>query len=239
MAPIEEQGSFWVYDSTSNTWSQLVPEDSQAPYPAGRSYHCLSNDGSDTIYLHAGCPEKGRLDDLWAFDIVKRQWNQLVSAPEPARGGASIAFSGGKLYRMNGFDGDSEQGGSIDKYDPISNAWTSSSFTPDGRNGPTARSVSCLLPVTIAGKPMLVTMFGESDPSNLGHQGAGKMLGDIWMYDGTSKTWTSLEFGEEFPEPRGWFSADVLPSASSVVVQGGLAESNERLGDLWILDLES
>jgi hypothetical protein len=28
-----------------------------------------------------------------------------------------------------------------------------------------------------------VTIFGERNPSSLGHAGAGKMFGDVWAYD--------------------------------------------------------
>ena len=38
----------------------------------------------------------------------------------------------------------------------------------------------------------LLTLFGERDPSSLGHQGAGKMLGDVWMYDIALATWSEV-----------------------------------------------
>merc|ERR1712098_1045255 len=106
---------------------------------------------------------------------------------------------------------------------------------PDGRSGPISRSVSCLLAAVLAGTPILITMFGESDPSNLGHQGAGKMLEDVWLYDIASNTWqlVSAQDGTS-PPPRGWFAAETV-GGSDVLVQGGLSPSNERLDDLWLL----
>ncbi|PYI01283.1 kelch repeat protein [Aspergillus sclerotiicarbonarius CBS 121057] len=240
MAPIEEAGSFWVLDPTPSGWSQVTPADPQSPYPVGRSYHTLANDGKDTIFLHAGCPEKGRLCDLWAFNIVTRQWRELASAPKPARGGTSIAYAEGKVFRMNGFDGNKEQGGTLDVFDPEKNVWNTITYLADGISGPSARSVSCLLSLHISGKPCLVTMFGEHDPSSLGHQGAGKMLADAWIFDIESQKWTKIEVdNEDVPQGRGWFDADVISGASqpSIVVHGGLAESNDRLGDVWRLDL--
>jgi hypothetical protein len=239
MSPIEENGALWTYDVDASKWSLVKPAENDAPFPEGRSYHAISNDGRETIFIHAGCPEKGRLCDLWSFNITKRTWTKLQDAPEPARGGPSIACLNDKLYRMNGFDGKTEQGGSLDVYDTASDSWTSIAFQPDGRKGPIARSVGCLLAVSIAGKPSLVTVFGESDPSNLGHQGAGKMLDDVWILDITTSTWSKLEItGSARPPARGWFDADVLRNGphDKVVVQGGLAESNERLGDLWVLE---
>lgn len=239
MAPIEEGGSFWVFDPSGQTWAQITPENSQLPYPVGRSYHTLASNGKDTIYVHAGCPEKGRLNDLWAFKVFERKWTELSPAPEPARGGTSMTFSTGKLFRMNGFDGKNEQGGSLDIFDPLKNAWSTISYCPDGVSGPSARSVSCLLPLVISDRSTLLTMFGEGNPSNLGHQGAGKMLADVWTFDIESRTWNKVQIeGEELPVARGWFDADVVQDSPRpcIVVHGGLAESNERLDDLWLLD---
>ncbi|RDW68793.1 Kelch repeat protein [Aspergillus mulundensis] len=236
MAPIEEKGSLWVFDpSTCNgKWSHVKPADSKAPYPAGRSYHALTSDGIATIFLHAGCPEKGRLRDLWAFNIVERTWTELPQAPGPERGGTSIAYFDGKIYRMNGFDGKTEQGGTLDVFDLATNKWSTIKYPADGVNGPSPRSVSTLLAVLINGKPSLITLFGEHDPSALGHQGAGKMLSDVWAFDIAAQKWTEVAVEGEATPARGWFDADVL-GESGIVVHGGLAESNERLGDVWLL----
>lgn len=241
MAPIEEAGSFWVFDPNAATWSQVKPADPQRPYPVGRSYHALSNDGKDTIFLHAGCPEKGRLCDLWAFTISSREWREMPSAPRPERGGTSMAYAEAKLYRMNGFDGKTEQGGALDVFDLKKEIWSSITYPADGISGPAARSVSCLLPLTVRGKSGLVTMFGEHDPSSLGHQGAGKMLSDAWFFDIESQQWAKIRVdAKNTPPARGWFAADVGsdPLHPHIVVHGGLAESNERLGDVWRLEFE-
>ncbi|KAJ5508979.1 hypothetical protein N7527_011122 [Penicillium freii] len=237
MTPIQESGGIWEFDPSANKWSLLAPSNSQpASIPAARSYHCTANDGKDTVFIHAGCPEKGRLSDLWAFSVSQKQWTELAPAPDPPRGGTSIAFAGGRLYRMNGFDGEREQGGRVDVYEPEANVWGSHSFGPDGVSGPSPRSVAALLPVAVSGRVYLVTLFGERDPSSLGHQGAGKMLGDVWVFDIETKLWTKIEArGDERPDPRGWFDGDVLDDGS-IVVHGGLGESNNRLGDVWTLE---
>ncbi|EUC30065.1 hypothetical protein COCCADRAFT_104801 [Bipolaris zeicola 26-R-13] len=240
MAPIEEQGAVWCYDPTSSSWTKITPADSSAPFPPARSYHCSTSDGKETFFLHAGCPEKGRLSDLWMFNINNRTWTQAPDAPGSQRGGASIAYHDGKLYRMNGFDGTTEQGGSVDVFDTANSTWSTDTFEADGYNGPQARSVCVLLPVRLAHKDKLLTLFGEHDPSSLGHAGAGKMLSDVWIYDITEKWWTQLqpEGSDGVPEPRGWFDADVVKAESgndSIVIHGGLGENNERLTDLWQL----
>ncbi|TKA83588.1 hypothetical protein B0A55_00390 [Friedmanniomyces simplex] len=104
----------------------------------------MASEGERTIYVHAGCPEKGRLSDLWAYQLSARKWMKLASAPDPPRGGPSIAFADGKLWRMNGFGGKQEVGGSIDAYDANSDIWSSRPFVADGKSGPGARSVCCV-----------------------------------------------------------------------------------------------
>lgn len=240
MTCYEEKGSFWVYNSVISSWSIISPSDPTLPYPEARSYHTLANNGKETLYLHAGCPAKGRLSDLWSFHIHSKRWTQLSSAPEPARGGTSIAFSREQLYRMNGFDGTTEQGGTIDVYNIEKKTWSSLPFHSDGKFGPGPRSVSCLLAIDLNDRPSLVTMFGEQDPSSLGHAGAGKMLNDIWVYDLWSNHWTKAVTGhDEEPAARGWFDADVIKNLAKtfIVVHGGLDDSNKRLGDVWLLKL--
>lgn len=106
MAPIEEKGHVWVLNPSTETWTYLPP--STTAYPEARSYHSMTNNGTDTLYVHAGCPEGCRLSDLWGFNVQTSEWKQLASAPDPPRGGPSIAFAHGKIYRMNGFDGKTE-----------------------------------------------------------------------------------------------------------------------------------
>jgi N-acetylneuraminic acid mutarotase len=234
MAPIDEQGNLWAY--LNGSWERVQPANPSEPVPQPRSYHAMSNDGRGALYLHAGCPEKGRLNDLWVFIISSRRWVQLASAPGSERGGASIAFCGSEdvLLRMNGFDGESEIGGSVDVYNPVNDHWTSRQYKADGIEGPEPRSVGCLVCFHAGGKSWLVTAFGERDPSALGHQGAGKMLSDVWAYDIQENKWMKVEsIGEDKPQPRGWFAADVLGS-ECLAVQGGLADDNSRIGDVWL-----
>lgn len=240
MAPIDEQGAVWSYHPPSDAWSQLTTSETTLPYPQARSYHCAASDGQTSFFVHAGCPADGRLPDLWAFDIANRLWLQLPDAPGPPRGGASMAYSEGKLYRMHGFDGRTEQGGSIDVFDIGARTWSSKAFNADGLVGPQPRSVCTLLPLTLQGRKKLITLFGERDPSSLGHAGAGKMLADVWLYDIAANWWTKIMTSgeEESPVSRGWFAADVHMGADGkpcVVIHGGLDENNERLGEMWRL----
>lgn len=235
MKPIEEDGALWVLDTASSSWSSIVPKDTSGSIPPARSYHCMTSDGQTTVFLHAGCPESGRLSDLWSFDITSNTWKKLADAPAPQRGGPSITYLDGKLYRMNGFDGNTEQGGKIDVYDITKNQWSTIDFEADGQRGPEARSVGTLLSLKVQGRDKLMTVFGEHDPSSLGHEGAGKMLDNCWLWDVESAQWEKADMsGSDRPPPRGWFDADVIDN-SRVIVVGGLSETNERLNDAWVL----
>ncbi|KAF3937823.1 hypothetical protein ABW19_dt0206679 [Dactylella cylindrospora] len=251
MSPIEEVGGIWVYHPTDKLWDLITPQDPSLPYPQGRSYHTIASDGDNTIFLHSGCPESGRLSDFWAFDVKAKTWRQLSDAPGVPRGGSSICCYEGSykdlkypqipkyVARMNGYSGKEELGGAIDIYCPVDETWETVTFTPDGIEGPGPRSVGTLLTIWINGKQYLITMFGEGDPSALGHAGAGKMFHDVWIFDLDAKKWVRVEWDGEGPAPRGWFAADIVKDGAGregVVVHGGLAEDNERLGDVWLLE---
>lgn len=241
MAPIDERGGLWEYDPTGECWSLIEPADPSQARPENRSYHATTSDGTSTVFIHAGCPEKGRLADLWAFDLLARSWKQLQSAPDPPRGGTSIAYLDGKLYRMHGFDGESEVGGAIDIYDLDEGKWTSRAFEPDGWPGPWPRSVGSLLPLVIEGRQTLVSMYGEREPSSLGHQGAGRMSSDIKWYDVKQGQWNGMTIiGDWMPSGRGWFAADVvkLDGEDAIVMHGGLNEDNERCDDMFVLHFD-
>jgi hypothetical protein len=85
---------------------------------------------------------------------------------------------------------------------------------------------------------MLLSLFGGRDPSSLGHQGAEKMLADVWADDAGSGAWVEVrQEGDGPPAPRGWFAADVV-GEGKIVLQGGLAENNSRLGHVRIGEMD-
>ena len=82
----------------------------------------------------------------------------------------------------------------------------------------------------------------EGAPAELGHDGAGFFHADCWALLSTitsppTFSWLSLQHSKETssaPRARGWFASDRLPN-NRVLIQGGLNEKNERMGDAWIL----
>lgn len=116
-------------DAHGILWERIAPlNEDLAPSP--RSYHTAVVHGvslflmwrksrmpvdadhrihnpQDKLYVHAGCPDTGRLSTLHAFDVKERIWETLTSAPEPGRGGtclvpATIQGSQDLLLRYGG-----------------------------------------------------------------------------------------------------------------------------------------
>ncbi|TVY60813.1 Nitrile-specifier protein, partial [Lachnellula suecica] len=47
--------------------------------------------GYGTLFVHAGCPESGRTNDFWGFDVRSRTWKEFPAAPGKGRGGVALA----------------------------------------------------------------------------------------------------------------------------------------------------
>jgi Galactose oxidase, central domain len=131
MAPLDEKGRVWVFDTLARKWS-YIDSMPNTPYPEARSYHAsastihpLPNDALDdsgatavtphgSIFIHGGCPASGRLADVWCFDVAAATWSPFPEAPDAARGGAALALAQNRIWRYGGFDGEHELGGQVD-----------------------------------------------------------------------------------------------------------------------------
>lgn len=116
-------------------------------------------------------------------------------------------------------------------------------------------------------KEAVAIMFmGEAEgaPADLGHDEAGKVSRSCEMYwiDANNKgSWQFLDdvyallrsngsyswlpikrsSSGDSPTPRGWFGSDAEESEDggiNIVIYGGLSESNDRLRDAWILNVQ-
>ena len=99
---------------------------------------------------------------------------------------------------------------------------------------PTARSVFSTLGV---GKYIFVC-GGEIDPSDLGHLGAGKFSGEVYVLDTETlvwERWGDVSGSEDHPGPRGWcaFAGAERGGQAGLLVYGGNSPSNDRLSDIF------
>lgn len=141
---------------------------------------CGAEQDEKTLYLHAGCPPKGRLATLHSLDLSSLTWTALASAPEPGRGGTNLTPlpHSPLLARFGGFAGYELDG--LDVYDTVKNEWETIDIAVEGGgDGPGKRSVCSLLQVNgpeFDGKKVIAVLaHGEREgaPAELGHDGAG------------------------------------------------------------------
>ncbi|KAI5988251.1 galactose oxidase [Pisolithus marmoratus] len=237
-----------VGDQTLRDIDQLIWErlqstnDESEDAPALRSYHASAL-AEGKLYIHAGCPSKGRLATLHAYVLASNTWKQCADAPGEPRGGTSIALVSFPsiqeqvLIRFGGFAGyelPNVVPPPLDVYIPSSNTWLTLTPSPDPVHGyPASRSVCGLIPffssssTAVDGNtniPIALLYYGEKAPSSLGHAGAGEFWDDVWAlvaspnpsFENIVTEWKKLDtVGPEKPAPRGWF-----PSASYVTPEG-------------------
>ncbi|KAL4418744.1 hypothetical protein ABPG77_006417 [Micractinium sp. CCAP 211/92] len=81
----------------------------------------------------------------------------------------------------------------------------------------------------------VVCFGGEVDPSTLGHSGAGSFSNDLFCLDTACQHWHCVAPAGTPPPPRGWLAATAC--AAGVVVHGGNGIDNQRLADMWLLEM--
>ncbi|KAM0791418.1 hypothetical protein ACM66B_005878 [Microbotryomycetes sp. NB124-2] len=257
----DEQNELWKLDGSTKKWSTVSTTGSK---PESRSFHVMTTtQDQTTLFVHAGCPAKGRLTTLHALSLKTLEWQQKQSAPEPGRGGTVLTafFNSSLLARFGGFAGKELDG--LDLYDVAEDKWASvetSSRQSDG-SLPGKRSVHSFIAIddeTIlvpkddkhpAGRVIALMTAGERDPApaELGHDGSGFFHDDVWALTAptderlsfsTKFSWLKLEpiEGAETPEPRGWF-ASTRVGRDKVFIHGGLNADNKRLDDAWVLQV--
>ncbi|KAG9286319.1 hypothetical protein G9A89_014306 [Geosiphon pyriformis] len=250
------------FDTLQRQWCKIrrepkgEEEEEEDGPPVARSYHAMTASDSH-LYVFGGCPLSGRLNDLYSYNPLTNHWKAL---PLPAnispRGGSALTFYHplNKLLLFGGFNGTTETN-DLQVFDIEKKEW----FQPQNLKEDlvvSPRSVHGF--VSLPKNGLLVTLYGEHNPSTLGHLGAGKFLDDVWALRLESNNekdkieWYPveiLELGEgtsianpstnstplsNKPTPRGWFPAAAWDD--KIILYGGLDGENKRLDDLWVLE---
>ena len=152
-----------------------------------------------------------------------------------SRGGSSLwARNENELFLFFGFSPSSPHGPELDdvwKFDVEEKKW-SLVERDHSLKWPQGRSVFGLASLGEA----CVIFGGEISPSTKGHEGAGSFSQDLWLFDG--ENWTELQQkGEKTPSARGWHEMCFFGEGKILLV-GGLNETNDRLFDAYILEIE-
>lgn len=223
----KELNELYSFNTCTNKWTILSSGDTG---PAHRSYHSITADDR-RVYIFGGCGNAGRLNDLWAYDVVDQVWLKFPVPGEncKGRGGPGLAVSQGKIWVVYGFSG--VELDDVHFFDPNNEKWVQVETSGEK---PTARSVFS----TVGIGKFIFIYGGEVDPSDLGHLGAGKFSGELFVLDTDSLVWKLLEDGSnsaDHPGPRGWcaFAAGQRDGKEGLLVYGGNSNSNDRLGDIF------
>ena len=94
LGPLNE---LWRLDAASFRWSVLTNGTSGRPEPPGRHSHSAVKVSSD-LMIFGGRTESSYLDDLWRFDVAKREWTvveQDAFDSRPRRRASQVAVPGG------------------------------------------------------------------------------------------------------------------------------------------------
>ncbi|KAL3514157.1 hypothetical protein ACH5RR_026874 [Cinchona calisaya] len=223
----KELNELYSFDTSANKWTLLSSGDTG---PESRSYHSMVADDW-RIYVFGGCGVAGRLNDLWAYDVIDGKWIKFPVAGETCkpRGGPGFAVSLGKIWVVYGFSG--VELDDVHYFDPAEEKWFQVETTGER---PTPRSVFSTLGI---GKYVIIC-GGEIDPSDLGHLGAGKFAAEVYALDTETLVWEKLKDGSnsgEHPGPRGWcaYAGGQLDGQDGLLVYGGNSPSNDRLEDIF------
>jgi hypothetical protein len=184
---------------------------------------CTAGECDGSVVLFGGCAlgfggcSTPLLNDTWTFDGTN--WTQVtVATSPPVREFASMATLGSQAVLFGGWT----SGGLMlnDTWIFGGSTWTEMTFD----SAPPPRATAGMAPLD--GKVVLFGGFVSSDA-------AATLLGDTWMFDGTS--WTQLA---ESNSPSARWTPTMAALGSKVVLFGGCSDSvcPYPLSDTWILD---
>lgn len=223
----QELNELYSFDTCTNKWTLLSSGDVG---PLHRSYHSMTADDRH-VYVFGGCGVSGRLNDLWAFDVVDQKWIQYPTAGDNCRGrgGPGLLVVQGKIWVVYGFAG--EETDDVHYFDLTQNKWAQ---VQTGGEKPTKRSVFS----SVAIGKYIIVCGGEIDPSDLGHLGAGQFSSEVYVLDTETLAWARCDDGlgsDHHPGPRGWcaFAGGVREGKKGLLVYGGNSPSNDRLDDIF------
>jgi len=213
----------WAYAPTSGTWREIPFHDSPAPRYGAAS--ALDSDGR--LVVSHGFTDTGRFDDTWVMGVPAGDAWVDLSPPAGERPikrcltrGAWDPVSGRFLLF----------GGQTDSAPFLGDTWQ---FTAGiwlqitGEQAPSPRNLFSMVRDEEQLRALLFGGRAEDGPAN-----------DVWVFDGTTDTWSRLATQGEPPSPRNGHDAVWLPESRSMLVFGGEDADGDQ-NDLWELSFGS
>jgi N-acetylneuraminic acid mutarotase len=144
---VSPAGYNWLFDPATNSWTEQKP----MPLPA---HHIMVAAMNDKIYIFGGFVRPPSIiawqpiNRSWEYDPATDDWKELAPMPTPRGAGQAVAVDG-KIYVIGGVrsnkpgdegapipSGSTDQLvlGTVEEYDPATNAWRARSPMPTARN---------------------------------------------------------------------------------------------------------
>ncbi|MFZ0281607.1 MAG: kelch repeat-containing protein, partial [Bacteroidales bacterium] len=211
-------GDTWIFDGSSNTWTQKTPASS----PIARFDHRMVWMGGDKVMLFGGGNSySDRRNDTWIFDLSDNSWTQMSPTTSPSGrrlhamsrigNGKAILFGGetGSLY-CDPFTSLNNTNGETWIYDLGTNTWTQLNLA----SKPEARSGSAM---AFLGGSKAMLYGGNSVNCSSWYVS----LDDTWIFDLNSNTWSEY-IGTPIPPASTRHNlAETSEEGGSIVLYGG------------------
>ena len=208
----------WTYNVSTNTWTQMQPQ--QSP-PAGSGYVIAYDSSQHVSVLYGGRTDYDFFNGTWTYDAGLDNWTDMNSTPSPpARDDGMMAYD--SVDKVMIFFGGSGSGGVMTDtwtYELGTNTWTEKNPV----TAPPGRTDGAMAFDPVRG---LVMLFGGLDGS--------PGYGDTWSYSVQGVNWLNVTPARS-PSPR--FGHDmVYDDATQVLVVFGGMDTTYR-GDTWLFGL--
>ena len=227
------RSDIWTLDPITSQWTAVsTSSEPEGRFAASMSYNPVAKNflifGGSTL---SGPPPSGEVSDTWIFQFTDSDtiaWTQIPAMGPSARRGAPLIFdSKNALFVLFGGEQYVYSLGDTWVFDPSSSAWINKNPSP----APPQRARAAMAFDAQSGK---VLLFGGLN------KGAGTLLSDTWLYDGSANIWQQVvtataPSARQFPslacEGNGVF---YLFGGWRVDAGGGLGQ---YLDDTWKFDM--
>jgi hypothetical protein len=213
-----------VFDLTTHTWTDVVT----AGAPGARYDHTAVWDAPHgRMIVFGGTTGTTRLNDTWALDLATLAWTNLTTtgAPPSPRSNHAATIAGGVTMIVYGGTNGATTFGDLFALNTNTLAW---SALPSGGTAPEARQGASMTP----GGANSVAIFGGAGATT-------PFLGDTWIYDLSSSTWTPIVSTDATPQPRSDQATAFDRIRNDMVIFGGQSGSPTFLNDTWTFNIST
>jgi N-acetylneuraminic acid mutarotase len=125
--------TLYAYETTTDSWITSLPS-----MPGGARYSLSAAALNGKLYAVGGVDSAGQyLTRVEVYDPAANSWSTLGTGLSVARVGPAVGAIGGRLFAAGGGTPGGAVG-TLDVYDPVTNAWTIRASMPNPRDNPGA-----------------------------------------------------------------------------------------------------